>query len=94
MEEKNKVELDVESIVPTESHDEPKQGLPAEDAQQGVKDFEAVTLTWSKTTLIAVFLKYIFFIPYLSFMVLTFPRYIVFGSFILSMQCNLLLSTI
>lgn len=94
MEEKNKIELDVESIVPTESHDDSKQELPAEDAQQGVKDFEAVTLTWSKATLIAVFLKYIFFTPYLPFMVLTFPRYIVFGSFILSMQCNLLFSII
>ncbi|CAO0789619.1 unnamed protein product [Mucor circinelloides] len=57
MEEKNKIELDVESIVPTESHNDPKSELPTEDAQQGVKDVEAVTLTWSKTTLIAVFIN-------------------------------------
>lgn len=63
MEEKNKVELDVESIVSTENHDDgPKIELPTEDAQKGVKDVEAVTLTWSKTTLIAVFAKYVNFI--------------------------------
>ncbi|KAG2207990.1 hypothetical protein INT46_010356, partial [Mucor plumbeus] len=57
MEEKSKIELDVESIVPTESHNDSKQELPTEDAQRGVKDFEAVTLTWSKSTLIAVFIN-------------------------------------
>ncbi|KAL7320376.1 hypothetical protein PS15m_000272 [Mucor circinelloides] len=57
MEEKHKIELDVESIVPTESYNDPKSELPTEDAQQGVKDVEAVTLTWSKTTLIAVFIN-------------------------------------
>jgi len=31
---------------------------PSQDAQRGVQEVEAVTLTWSKTTLIAVFLKY------------------------------------
>lgn len=31
---------------------------PSEDAQQGVQDVEAVTLTWTKGTLIAVFVKY------------------------------------
>ncbi|ORZ08153.1 major facilitator superfamily domain-containing protein [Absidia repens] len=30
---------------------------PEEDAQRGVQDVEAVTLTWSKTTLIAVFIN-------------------------------------
>ncbi|KAL9538856.1 hypothetical protein MBANPS3_010625 [Mucor bainieri] len=57
MEEKNKIELDIESIVPTESHDDPKSERPTEDAQKGVKEVEAVTLTWSKTTLIAVFIN-------------------------------------
>lgn len=33
--------------------------LPTEDAQRGVHDVEAVTLTWTKTTLVAVFLKYV-----------------------------------
>lgn len=73
MEEKSKIELDVESIVPTESHNDSKQELPTEDAQRGVKDFEAVTLTWSKSTLIAVFIKYVYFILYSPFMLLTFP---------------------
>ncbi|KAK4517726.1 uncharacterized protein ATC70_001068 [Mucor velutinosus] len=57
MEEKNKIELDIESIVPTESHDNPKSEHPTEDAQKGVKEVEAVTLTWSKATLIAVFIN-------------------------------------
>lgn len=34
--------------------------LPSEDAQRGVHDVEAVTLTWTKTTLVAVFLKYVY----------------------------------
>jgi len=33
--------------------------LPTENAQRGVHDVEAVTLTWTKTTLVAVFLKYV-----------------------------------
>jgi hypothetical protein len=32
---------------------------PAEDAQNGVKEVEAVTLTWSKKMLYAVFGKYV-----------------------------------
>lgn len=31
--------------------------VPTEDLQQGVKDVEAVTLSWTKTMLIAVFAK-------------------------------------
>lgn len=30
---------------------------PAEDLQHGVRDIEAITMTWSKRTLIMVFLK-------------------------------------
>ena len=37
--------------------------VPARDQQFGVQDVEAVTLTWSKATLIAVFLKYDFTPP-------------------------------
>ena len=33
--------------------------LPGEDLQRGVQDVEAVTLSWSKASLIAVFLKYV-----------------------------------
>lgn len=32
--------------------------LPIQDAQRGVQDVEAVTLTWSKQSLIAVFILY------------------------------------
>jgi hypothetical protein len=31
---------------------------PAEDLQRGVQEVEAVTMSWTKTTLIAVFFKY------------------------------------
>ncbi|OBT58447.1 hypothetical protein VE04_01726 [Pseudogymnoascus sp. 24MN13] len=40
----------------TDSNDEQDQ-LPTQDAQRGVHDVEAVTLTWTKTTLVAVFLN-------------------------------------
>lgn len=42
------------------SNDEPQPELPSEELQRGVQNVEAVTLTWSKTTLVAVFLKYAF----------------------------------
>ncbi|OBT76983.1 hypothetical protein VF21_04156 [Pseudogymnoascus sp. 05NY08] len=41
----------------TDSNDEQQDQLPAQDAQRGVHDVEAVTLTWTKTTLVAVFLN-------------------------------------
>ena len=34
--------------------------LPGEELQRGVQEVEAVTLTWSKTMLVAVFFKYVF----------------------------------
>lgn len=43
----------------TDSNDELQGELPTQDAQRGVHDVEAVTLTWTKTTLVAVFLKYV-----------------------------------
>lgn len=42
------------------SSDEPQLELPSKDLQRGVQDVEAVTLTWTKSALVAVFLKYIF----------------------------------
>jgi hypothetical protein len=36
----------------------PLQLTPKEDTQHGVKHVEAVTLTWTKASLIAVFAKY------------------------------------
>jgi hypothetical protein len=32
---------------------------PSEDVQRGVKNIEATTLTWTKRTLIAVFIKFV-----------------------------------
>jgi hypothetical protein len=53
MEEKlEKEKIDTESITPTTE-------LPSEELQRGVKDVEAVTLSWSKKTLVAVFIKYV-----------------------------------
>ena len=57
-------ESDAKSVVSSvktthaeSSSQQPEEELPTEDAQRGVKKAEAVTLTWSKTTLIAVFVK-------------------------------------
>ena len=36
---------------------------PTEDAQAGVQEVEAVTLSWTKASLIAVFLKYVHLPP-------------------------------
>ena len=58
--EESKKELDDERAVQTaEKLDETLPERVSEDVQKGVQDVEAVTLTWSKTTLIAVFLKYV-----------------------------------
>lgn len=37
--------------------DETQPDAPTEEAQRGVQNVEAVTLTWSKKSLIAVFIK-------------------------------------
>ena len=42
-----------------DSNGAPQSELPSEELQRGVQNVEAVTLTWSKKTLIAVFLKYV-----------------------------------
>lgn len=36
-----------------------QEELPGEDLQRGVQDVEAVTLSWSKASLVAVFAKYV-----------------------------------
>ncbi|CDH49602.1 mfs siderophore iron [Lichtheimia corymbifera JMRC:FSU:9682] len=56
MPEKSRKELDTESVVPS-VNDESQPEQPSTDAQRGVQDVEAVTLTWSKPTLIAVFIN-------------------------------------
>lgn len=40
-------------------NDQGDPNLPQDGLQHGVRDVEAVTLTWSKTTLICVFIKYV-----------------------------------
>ncbi|KAI7884201.1 MFS general substrate transporter [Lichtheimia hyalospora FSU 10163] len=56
MAEKSRKALDTESVVPSVNEEsQPEQ--PSTDAQRGVQDVEAVTLTWSKPTLIAVFIN-------------------------------------
>ena len=48
------------SEIPTEAGVLPNKEdveVPTEDLQQGVKNVEAVTLSWTKTMLIAVFVK-------------------------------------
>ncbi|KAI8882529.1 MFS general substrate transporter [Backusella circina FSU 941] len=58
MEEKlEKEKIDTESITPTNETLQKEVEQPGEELQRGVKDVEAVTLTWSKKTLIAVFLN-------------------------------------
>ncbi|KAI8066498.1 major facilitator superfamily domain-containing protein [Gongronella butleri] len=52
MSEKHEKEVDTESVASQPPID---NQVPTEDAQRGVKDVEAITLTWSKPTLIAVF---------------------------------------
>lgn len=42
------------------SNDTRHPDLPSEELQRGVQTVEAVTLTWTKTTLVAVFMKYVF----------------------------------
>ena len=38
---------------------EARAHLPVQDAQRGVQDMEAITLTWSKQSLVAVFILYV-----------------------------------
>lgn len=43
----------------TSGEEEHGPELPSEEVQQGVKNIEATTLTWTKGTLIAVFIKFV-----------------------------------
>lgn len=49
-----KSELPTQTVTPA---DEENPDVPTENTQQGVKAVEAVTLSWTKTMLIAVFAK-------------------------------------
>ncbi|KAI9488892.1 major facilitator superfamily domain-containing protein [Zychaea mexicana] len=55
--EEKKKDLDAESVVASNGNGESHPERPSEDVQRGVRDVEAVTLTWSKPMLIAVFLN-------------------------------------
>ena len=55
-EQQNKVDPSPE-VGPAVDLAAPEDVVPAEDAQRGVQDVEAVTLSWSKRSLIMVFVK-------------------------------------
>jgi hypothetical protein len=60
-EEKKEASVDnaaVDNAAVLHAGDKPESERPGEDLQRGVQHVEAVTLTWSKASLIAVFLKY------------------------------------
>jgi hypothetical protein len=55
-ENKNAIGVSDAAVRENDADLKPWPELPSGDAQQGVKTIEAVTLTWSKASLIAVFL--------------------------------------
>lgn len=61
--EENKLDVPVDGVFAgnnaTVSQHRPVE-IPEEDLHRGVQDIEAMTQTWSKTALIAVFVKYVF----------------------------------
>lgn len=48
-----------DDVTVVNEDDESGSHLPDQDLQRGVQDVEAVTLTWSKRSLIIVFFKYV-----------------------------------
>lgn len=46
---------EIEEVDPNNLNEKPKDQLPDENAQIGVQDVEAVTLVWSKASLISAF---------------------------------------
>lgn len=57
MDDKNTAVLATDTEATNNENGDPQTQFPTEEAQRGVQDVEAVTLTWSKLTLIAIFLK-------------------------------------
>ncbi|KAF3070259.1 hypothetical protein N5P37_011439 [Trichoderma harzianum] len=57
MDDKNVAVLATDSAATNNDNGDPQQDLPNEDAQRGVQDVEAMALTWSKLTLIGIFLN-------------------------------------
>lgn len=58
--QEDKKDLATDGTTESNSNGEPKVELPSEDLQRGVQKVEAVALAWTKKSLIAVFLKYVF----------------------------------
>lgn len=48
-----------DGVTAINDHDKPQLDLPSEDAQRGVQGVQAVTLTWSKKSLVTVFILYV-----------------------------------
>ncbi|EHK21206.1 uncharacterized protein TRIVIDRAFT_51854 [Trichoderma virens Gv29-8] len=57
MDDKNVAVLATDSAATNNDNGDPRQELPNEEAQRGVQDVEAMALTWSKLTLIGIFLN-------------------------------------
>ncbi|KAL6789513.1 major facilitator superfamily domain-containing protein [Trichoderma sp. SZMC 28013] len=57
MDDKNVAVLATDSAATNNDNGDPQQDLPNEEAQRGVQDVEAMALTWSKLTLIGIFLN-------------------------------------
>ncbi|KAL6699334.1 major facilitator superfamily domain-containing protein [Trichoderma pleuroticola] len=57
MDDKNVAVLATDSAAANNGNGDHQQGLPNEEAQRGVQDVEAMALTWSKFTLIGIFLN-------------------------------------
>lgn len=53
--EQGKTPGDIEEVDPNNLNEKPTEQLPDENAQSGVQDVEAVTLVWSKASLITAF---------------------------------------
>ncbi|KAI7973182.1 hypothetical protein EIK77_004459 [Talaromyces pinophilus] len=73
-----------------------QEELPGEDLQRGVQDVEAVTLSWSKASLIAVFAKYVLshLVLYLITIMLTESNSIWLLYFVNAFQSSILQSLI
>ena len=61
--EEHKKDPATDGAAVVNSSDESRPELPSENLQRGVQHVEAVTLAWSKASLIAVFLKYLPSLP-------------------------------
>ncbi|KAK4071832.1 hypothetical protein Trihar35433_3896 [Trichoderma harzianum] len=57
MDDKNVAVLATDSPATNNDNGDPQPDLPNEEAQRGVQDVEAMALTWSKLTLIGIFLN-------------------------------------